>query len=297
MSPEAAAQLPLGIEQNGSVPRRPPSGQLLKWIGNKQRSAAAIAAYLPSSYRHYFEPFVGAGAVLATVAPQSGFAGDVLGPLVELWQLVQRDPDRLIEHYRLFRHRFDEDRRTTYAAALASYNSAPNALDLLCLCRSCYGGVVRFTKLGTMSTPIGVHRPIPPEAFESRLVAWAERVRGTTFAHASFAETMAEADAGDVVYCDPPYSYAQEILYGAQSFDLEMLWTSIADAARRGAKVALSIDGRKRSGTVSLHIAIPDGLFAREIFLEKGGSMLKRFQRRDRDVQDEHVSDRLLLTW
>lgn len=33
--------------------RRPPAGQLLKWIGNKQRSAAAIAAYLPDTYDRY----------------------------------------------------------------------------------------------------------------------------------------------------------------------------------------------------------------------------------------------------
>ena len=34
----------------------------------------------------------------------------------------------------------------SYEAIKASYNAAPNAADLLFLCRSCYGGVVRFRK-------------------------------------------------------------------------------------------------------------------------------------------------------
>lgn len=47
--------------------RRRPTGQMLKWIGNKQRSAEEIAEYLPTDYRRYFEPFVGGGALLGTL--------------------------------------------------------------------------------------------------------------------------------------------------------------------------------------------------------------------------------------
>jgi hypothetical protein len=43
---------------------RIPPKQLLKWIGNKQRFAAAIARVFPSNFKTYFEPFVGSGAVL-----------------------------------------------------------------------------------------------------------------------------------------------------------------------------------------------------------------------------------------
>ena len=47
-----------------------PKGQLLKWIGNKQRFAQGIIAHLPARFGTYFEPFLGSGAVLAALAPR-----------------------------------------------------------------------------------------------------------------------------------------------------------------------------------------------------------------------------------
>ena len=43
--------------------------QLLKWIGNKQRFAHEIASYFPTDVKTYYEPFLGSGAVLATMQP------------------------------------------------------------------------------------------------------------------------------------------------------------------------------------------------------------------------------------
>ena len=50
-----------------------PSRQVLKWIGNKHRVAAAIAECFPSDYGRYFEPFVGSAAVLGTLAPRDAW--------------------------------------------------------------------------------------------------------------------------------------------------------------------------------------------------------------------------------
>jgi DNA adenine methylase len=119
----------------------------------------------------------------------------------------------------------------------------------------------------------------------------------TQFVTASFEETMASAREGDVVYCDPPYAYSQQILYGSQSFDLEKLWQAISRCASIGAKVLLSLDGRKKSGSVELKFQLPDGLFRRQVFLDCGSSMLRRFQKSGETMEDEMVHDRLLLTW
>jgi DNA adenine methylase len=277
--------------------RVPPARQLLKWIGNKQRSAGAIAALLPSTYERYLEPFVGGGAVLAAMAPSKGLAGDLLKPLIEIWWAVQRDPAALAGHYQLLWERYVSDRQQTYDATLARYNLQPNGYDLFFLCRTCYGGVVRFTKSGTMSTPLGPHLAVPPARVEQRLREWGERIKDTEFKHAAFEETMDQAGRNDVIYCDPPYVYSQAILYGAQDFGLKRLWQAIDGAVSRGAKVALSIDGSKKSGRSKLQLHVPDGLFRRDLLVPKGGSMLKRFQRRDGNVDDEQVVDRLLLTW
>lgn len=106
-----------------------------------------------------------------------------------------------------------------------------------------------------------------------------------------------KAQAGDLVYCDPPYSYTQSILYGAQDFKLSDLLDTIAKCKRRGVFVALSIDGTKASGRVNCDLPIPDGLFEREVFVHCGRSMLKRFQMNGRTLDREVVHDRLLLTY
>jgi len=274
-----------------------PKGQLLKWVGNKYKDAHIITSFFPTSYHRYLEPFVGTGAVLATLAPKNGVAGDVLTPLIEIWQLLQQEPQKLIDYYADVISQFNQNRQETYTAIREKYNATPNGLDLLILSRTCYGGVVRFTKEGTMSTPIGPHQPISPQTFVARVRDWRERVRFTSFFNQPFIETMALAKAGDLVYCDPPYLDSQAILYGAQAFDFAELIEQIEKCKRREAKVALSIDGKKKSGKKTIKLEIPAGLFEREVYLKGGSSMLKRFQNGGKEMIGEDVHERLLLTW
>ncbi|MCL5280998.1 MAG: DNA adenine methylase [Planctomycetes bacterium] len=278
---------------------KPLKGQLLKWIGNKQRFAQQIVSFFPERFGRYFEPFLGSGAVLATLAREESVGADTFPPLMEIWQTLIACPDGLKRWYserwnRLMRG----DKKDVYEAIKASYNQTPNGADLLFLCRSCYGGVVRFRKAdGYMSTPCGIHTPIPPESFGKRVDDWAARLKGTTFLLAHYEETMSRARKGDMVYCDPPYSDTQSILYGAQGFSLEHLLEVIADCKSRGVNVALSIDGFKRSGKKQCDLPLPKGLFATEVFLDCGRCMLKRFQMNGRSLADEVVHDRLLLTY
>ena len=115
--------------------------QLLKWVGNKQRFAHEIASFFPPEYGTYFEPFLGSGAVLGTLAPSKAMASYSLPPLVKIWQILQPDPTLLKVWYAA---RWDAmmqgDKTAEYERVKASYNANPNGADLLFLCRSCYGG-------------------------------------------------------------------------------------------------------------------------------------------------------------
>ncbi len=273
--------------------------QLLKWVGNKQRFGHEIAGYFPADYRCYYEPFLGSGGVLGVMAPHTAVASDAFEPLIGIWQCLHDDPALLVEWYRERWERFSnaEDRVAAYEAIKADYNARPSSADLLFLSRSCYGGVVRFRRDGYMSTPIGVHEPVGPTSFKARVAEWARRTAGAQFVPMDYREAIDLAGPGDIVYCDPPYTDTQKILYGAQAFNLLDLCEHIAGAKARGAKVALSIDGTKRSGTHTVTLPIPDGLFEREAMVNCGVSHLRRFQRGGETLGDELVSDRLLLTW
>ncbi len=277
----------------------PCKSQLLKWVGNKQRFAEQIISFFPRDFRVYHEPFLGSGAVLAAFAPHRAYGSDVFSPLMEIWAALKQSPETLKRWYAV---RHDSlatlGKKPAYERIRAAYNAAPNGADLLFLCRSCYGGVVRFRRVdGHMSTPCGVHNPISPESFSQRVDRWHEIIADAEFAQMDYRESMARAKSGDLIYCDPPYSHTQAILYGAQSFNLVDLFETIERCKRRGVRVVLSIDGSKRSGNVLCDLPIPEGLFRREIFVNRGRSMLKRFQMNGKTLEGENVADRILLTY
>lgn len=281
------------------VQAKPFRSQLLKWIGNKQRFAHEIISYFPQNFDVYREPFLGSGAVLGTLAPKRAVGSDAFEPLIEIWQTLQTDPELLKTWYAERWERIKKGEKVSvYAQILASYNASPNGADLLFLSRSCYGGVVRFRQYdGYMSTPCGPHDPISPKSFAERVDAWRFRTAGTEFAKQDYGAAIDSAKSGDLIYCDPPYSFSQTILYGAQTFDLVQLFEMIRQAKMKGVYVALSIDGSKKSGDFLCDFRIPDGLFEREVMVNCGRSMLKRFQMDGKTLESEVVHDRLLLTY
>lgn len=237
--------------------------------------------------------------MLSALAPASALATDSFGPLMEIWQTLHASPERLKLWYeQRWSEMMSGDKKSVYHRVRNSYNQNPNGADLLFLCRSCYGGVVRFRQAdGYMSTPCGIHSPIPPAAFSKRVDEWSSRTANARFACMEYQQAMSTARRGDLVYCDPPYAHSQPILYGAQRFDLEELFQTILECKKRGVFVALSIDGTKRSGDLDCILPIPSGLFDREILIDCGRSMLKRFQMNGQTLDREVVHDRLLLTF
>ena len=113
----------------------------------------------------------------------------------------------------------------------------------------------------------------------------------------SFEECMDKAQPGDVVYCDPPYTHSQSIIYGAQTFNIETLFNKIAECKARGVYVMLSINGTRESNKKDISVTPPMGLFEREIFVNCGTSMIDRLQNAGQTMQNEIVHDKLLLTW
>lgn len=276
----------------------PPKTQLLKWVGNKQKFASEITKYFPSEFNKYYEPFLGSGAVLATVKPVHGIGSDTFKPLIEIWDKLKTNPEELISWYKGWRDQIDVySKELVYENVRREYNNNPNGKDFLYLSRACYGGIIRFRRDGHMSTPCGVHTPIPVKAFADRVKTWQKRVSNTQFIAQDYKAAFSMASEGDLIYCDPPYSHSQSILYGAQDFSLIDLLNEILDAKRRGVFVALSIDGNKKSGNMICNLPIPEGLFEKEIFIDCGKSMLRRFQIEGQKMKGEGVFDRLLLTY
>jgi DNA adenine methylase len=274
-------------------------GQLLKWIGNKQRFAAQIISFFPKIYNTYFEPFLGSGAVLARLSPKSAVASDSFTPLIEIFETLKTQPETLIAWYGERLEMVEAlGKKEAYSRILDSFNRNHNGADFIFLTRACYGGVVRFRKAdGYMSTPCGVHTPIGLDSFSERVWKWHARVQGTSFYSADFRDILQQARSGDLVYLDPPYLDTQTIVYGAQNFSLDALFTVIGQLKQKGVYVALSIDGKKKSGEKAIQLDYERNLFSREVLIENGRSMLRRFQMEGQTLESEVVHERLLLTY
>ena len=277
----------------------PLKGQLLKWIGSKHRFAKKIISFFPEKFDRYIEPFLGSGSVLATLSPKQGSGSDNFKPLIEIMQKLKHEPKTLVDWYTERWNRIRNScRKQVYEEVKKSFNQNPNGADFVFLSRSCYGGVIRFRQNdGYMSTPCGIHNPINPKTFEKRVFEWHPRVQRTQFIHSDYIPIMEEAREGDLIYCDPPYSHSQRIVYGAQTFKIGELLNSIDICKTKGVFVVLSIDGTKKSGNYLCDLPIPKNLFRREVYIEVGRSMLKRFQMNGKTLEQENVKDRLLLTY
>jgi DNA adenine methylase len=273
--------------------------QLIKYIGNKAKFANEIIRYFPKKYDVYVEPFFGSGAVLGALQPHNAIAVDVHQPLIDMWKLVKNDPKLLLEFYTEHWHAYsatDESKKLVYAEVVNSYNSQPNPLDFLFISRTCYGGVLRYRKRdGYLSTPVGAHLAIPPSAFASRLTLWNQIVQSVEFICGDFSEISSQVTENSIVYCDPPYVDSQKILYGAQEFNIQNLYRFINDIKKKNGFVALSIDGKKKSGERNVELNYEVDLFEEEVFIELGGSMLKRFQLKEQSTAKHRVSGQAIV--
>ena len=111
-----------------------------------------------------------------------------------------------------------------------------------------------------MSTPKGPHNPIKPSVFANRVTLWSNLIQKADFHTESFEEAMVKPQHGDVVYCDPPYTHSQSIIYGAQNFNINILWDKIAECKERGVYVMLSINGSRESKKKDISTDIPAGV-------------------------------------
>lgn len=281
---------------------------LLKWIGNKQRFANIIVSHMPSTFNNYYEPFLGSGAVLAELLHQDAtrlfphfnhaYCSDILPFLIDIFKIVKDAPAEIIDYYTKEITAYYDNPETQYDIIRDRFNQNHNAFDFCLLSRTCYSGVIRFRKAdGYMSTPRGPHKPISPATFEKRVKLWSDLIQKADFNTESFEEAMSKPQSGDLVYCDPPYTHSQSIIYGAQAFDIERLWEKIAECKSRGVYVMLSINGTRESKKKDISVEIPAGLFERELLVDCGTSMIDRLQNSGKDMVGEVVHDKLLLTW
>lgn len=221
----------------------------VKWVGGKRRLADKVLALAPKKLNHYFEPFVGGGAVFFALR-NAGFDGlavlsDVNLELVITYRIVRDSPNALIRALR--RHVNDEAEFLRVRAQVPEQlGSIERAARFIYLQKTGFNGVYRVNKAGKYNVPFG-HHANPKLCDEDVILAASKALRNTRILCQPFTSIAADVDDGDFVYCDPPYvpvsATAKFTSYTADGFGLEDQQL-LAQAARiwagRGATVVLS---------------------------------------------------------
>ncbi|MCL4860292.1 MAG: Dam family site-specific DNA-(adenine-N6)-methyltransferase [Caldilineaceae bacterium] len=194
----------------------------LKWAGNKYQIIERIVAVLPPGTR-LIEPFVGSGAVFLNTDYPHYILADANPDLINLYQQLKRGGQAFIEQCCAY---FTPENNTTGAfySLRMKFNLTTDRTEkaalFVYLNKHCYNGLCRYNAGGAYNVPFG--RYAKPYFPAREMMAFLARAGRASFQHATFVETMQQAQVGDVVYCDPPYvplsSTAKFTSYSATAF-------------------------------------------------------------------------------
>ncbi|WP_428268066.1 DNA adenine methylase [Haliangium sp.] len=222
----------------------------MKWAGGKGRLLSTLEAFLPRRFGHYFEPFLGGGAMFFRLAPERAVLADKNPDLMNLYRCVAEQVEPLLrrlaryrdqhckEHYYEVRERWNQGR--------ARQSRLERAAAFLYLNKTCYNGLYRVNQKGHFNVPMGRYQA--PRIYDpAHLRAASALLRRANLTTSHFAEQVEAAEAGDFVYFDPPYDpltkSANFTSYTSSCFgpeDQEELASLARRLTRRGVHVMLS---------------------------------------------------------
>jgi DNA adenine methylase len=227
-----------------SLPSRP----FLKWPGGKQRLMSQLLPLLPAAAR-FIEPFVGAGSVFLATNFERYVLNDANADLTAVWSALKTRPADFVERSAQL---FVESNRNkeAFCRIREEFNNETDpferAATLLYLNRFGFNGLYRVNRAGKFNVTYGDPASVPGFPRE-QLEAAAIKLATAEVLSGEFLKAIELARAGDVVYCDPPYSDSDTgrsfTAYTARGFthdDHRALVDAGVSAAGRGAHVLIS---------------------------------------------------------
>lgn len=185
---------------------------VLKWAGGKRQLLPAIMPLVPQEYERYYEPFVGAGAVLLELQPQRAVINDANSELINVYYTIKNHPDELVQllkeyemlHCEAFYYELrnaDRDVET-----FAQRSRLDKAARTVYLNRTCYNGLYRVNKKGFFNTPMGRNSTI--QIVNEKGIQDISKYLNSAdveLLNGDYRVVLATVTNRDFVFLDPPY--------------------------------------------------------------------------------------------
>jgi DNA adenine methylase len=223
----------------------------LKWAGGKRQLLPEIRKYLPQKIKTYYEPFIGAGAVLFDIQPKKAVINDINTELVNVYETIKNHADELIED--LKKHENDKDyfyeirdldRRPEYK----QLSPIERASRIIYLNKTCFNGLFRVNSQGQFNVPFGKYKN--PQIVNEVVIRAVHNYLSSNdvqIMNEDFEAVVETAKKGDFVYFDPPYdpvsdtsSFTGYSLDGFNKDDQKRLKYLFVELDKRGVNVMLS---------------------------------------------------------
>lgn len=177
----------------------------LKWVGGKQKIVDRIKMRLPTGKR-LIEPFAGGGSIFLNTNYADNLIADINADVINTYKQIQTGGDDFIN---LASQLYCKENNTleAYTKLRTEFNTTTDlkrkSALFIYLNRHGFNGLCRYNSKGTFNVAFGYYSE--PKFPLKEVLDFAEKSQTATFKCANFKDTMAAAQPGDVVYCDPPY--------------------------------------------------------------------------------------------
>lgn len=193
------------------MPKNPNLKPVTKWVGGKRQLLPVLHQYLPKQFNRYFEPFVGGGALLFDLAPAQATINDANGELMNVYQVIKDNQQALIEQLQRLAIQNSKDfylhiRALDRSDVYETLTDVQKAARLLYMLRVDYNGMYRVNSHNQFNVPYGRQKN-PTIVNANNIMAVHDYFvsNDVEMCHGDFEDAVVSAQAGDLVYFDPPY--------------------------------------------------------------------------------------------
>lgn len=220
---------------------------LLKWAGGKTKLIPEIVKYFPETCKTYIEPFTGGGAVFCVINEDiPAILNDTNFDVINLYYNVQNNLDQ----FHCFIEGYDKQYSREFYYQLREKETdsiVEKAARMLFLNKAGFNGLYRVNSKGKINTPFGTLKHKFHSYQFDNLLRWNIRLnQQVTMTILDFEDIINRAEAGDLIYGDPPYepvsktSFTKYTKQGFTQEDQIRLKNACQRAVERGVWIVLS---------------------------------------------------------
>ena len=174
----------------------------VKWAGGKQGLADVLIRYFPSRMRRFYEPFLGGGSVLLTLAPNSAVVGDQNEWLLDTYHAIRDDWKRVAAILDTMPNTKDDYLRIRDIQP-SSLGMFTKAAHFIYLNKTCFRGLFRVNMRNEFNVPYGAYQRAYYDADNLENVA--QELANVELRLGDFELCVFDVTNEDFIYFDPPY--------------------------------------------------------------------------------------------